>query len=327
MRCLVHRSTPDRDDVEWVHGDLTAPFIGLSESDYADIVRDSDRIVHAGALTNFAAPVADICRSNVAGTRRVVEMARAAEVPLVHVSTAFVDRRTRCISCSTRLEADDDPDETSPSDGAEMYLNSKREGEEIVRDADIPHVIARPSIVLGDSRTGEIADFQGLHVMAGLVVEGKLPMLPAQPDGRVDFLPRDVVAAAIGGLAEAGWSEGEYWVTAGERAPTIEQVLDAAERFASRIGKEPSRPRIMAPDTVDRLIRPVFLDKLPEKVAHRLELLFALVPLANTAEPFRSSVDDLAAKLGFDPPSDLLEVFETNLAYWAQENELTEARA
>jgi thioester reductase-like protein len=324
--CLVHNTPVERSHVQAVEGDVTEARLGLDRERYAEIARAVDCVVHAGAVTNFVAPMDQICRSNVAGTRNIVELARASEADLVHVSTAFVHADASFVSCK-ELSASAPGEPPKPYEGTRAYINSKRDGEAVVRDSGVPHVVVRPSIVLGDSESGEISEFQGLHVLAGLVVKGKLPMLPSDPEARIDFLPRDTVADAIGALLEAGRREGEYWITAGERAPTVEQALNAARRFAERLDGDPAMPRFMEPDSVDRLIRPVFLDKLPEKVAKRLELLFALMPLVNSDDPFPSSMPQLEAELGLAPPADLLEIFTRNLEYWASEQGLAGAPA
>ena len=72
---------------------------------------------------------------------------------LYHVSTAFV-----------HTTVDGDRGRTAIG-----YASSKLAGEKVVRSSGVPHVILRPSVVIGDSDTGEIAAFQGLYqVVAGL---------------------------------------------------------------------------------------------------------------------------------------------------------------
>ena len=72
--------------------------------------------------------------------------AAAAKPVLYHVSTAFV--HTTAVGDRGRT--------------AIGYASSKSAAEQIVRSSGVPHVILRPSVIIGDSGTGEIDAFQGL---------------------------------------------------------------------------------------------------------------------------------------------------------------------
>src|SRR4051812_11835252 len=120
---LVHETPVDRTDVESVPGDVTEPQLGLDRERYAQLAREVDCVLHASAVTNLVAPLGDICRANVGGTRNVVELARAAEADLFHVSTAFVHADASFVSCD-ELGADGDA-VPAPNEGTEAYINSK----------------------------------------------------------------------------------------------------------------------------------------------------------------------------------------------------------
>jgi thioester reductase-like protein/acyl carrier protein len=300
--CLAHRALPEREDVEVVHGDLSRPLLGLDNGGYDELVRSVDCIVHAGAVTDIFASPSRIREANVGGTGRVVELARASGARLVYISSAFV---------ATGIDTADGADGRRVHEGAKAYIGSKRAAEALVVASGVPHVVVRTSIIAGDAGTGEIGKLQGLHAVLGLLAEGTLPMLPVLPEGRVDFLPRDLVADVVCSLVDSA-AAGSLWLTAGRRAPTVAEVVETAARFGREIGNDARVPRFIEPDAVDRLIRPVFLSRLPDDVRAELERLFALFSLVEAPEPFPSSL----AELGVEPP-DPIAVLEANLRFWA----------
>src|SRR5205823_9561693 len=142
---LTHSAEPPA-GVTAVRGDLTRPRLGLSPAAHRDLVRQVEVVVHAAAVTDFAADPAAIAELNVTGTARVLDLAAAAGAAVHYVSTAFVAR-------AGRSRADVRDAAANPA----AYLASKRAAERLVREAGLPATILRPSVVLGHSRTGEIA--------------------------------------------------------------------------------------------------------------------------------------------------------------------------
>jgi nucleoside-diphosphate-sugar epimerase len=229
-----------------VAGDLSVERLGLGAREWTRLARRTGAVLHAAAVTSWRAAPEDIVATNVAGTRRVLEFARAAGCPLYFVSTAFL---ARPFSAS----GDD-------SAGPSAYLKSKVEAERLLRDSGHPVVIVRPSIVIGDSRDGRIAAFQGIHRAAASVVAGLAPIIPAEPGSLVDALPQDVVAAATAALIRRRVTGGEYWLTAGDQALTVGDMLDACLRVAERFGPRPARPRLIPTEAVGRLLLPLMED-------------------------------------------------------------------
>jgi len=76
-------------------------------------------------------------------------------------------------------------------------------------------------------------------------------------------------------------------------------------------------PRLVKPDMVDRLIRPVFIDPLPAPARRRFDDLLAMAALFAGAEPFPTS---LGAPLTVDLPSARYfeSAFRTSLIYLAR---------
>jgi nucleoside-diphosphate-sugar epimerase len=299
--CLVHRSPVCGPHVTAVPGDVTQPMLGLAGRVYADLAAEVDAVIHCAAVTDFNRTDGSLEATNVTGTEHVAAFAAAAKAVLYHVSTAFVD--TRAVGERGRT--------------AIGYAASKSAAEKVVRSSGVPHVIVRPSVVIGDSGTGEIAAFQGLYrVVAGLFA-GIVPMIPFDPRWPIDFVPADVVADAIARVVENRVRGGEFWITAGEAALRLDEAVAVAVEVGRGLGVRVDVPRFVPPEMFDRLIGPVFLDALPGRVRRNvLRMLEFFATYLQSGQTRPSSLDQLAA-LGARPLPDPRESLRNSLRYWA----------
>ncbi|HEV3001067.1 MAG TPA: SDR family oxidoreductase [Solirubrobacteraceae bacterium] len=194
----------------------------------------ADTVVHCAASVSFGLPLAQARRINVAGTRAVVAHAARTGARLVHVSTAFVAGRHRGVF----REGDADCGQAFRN----TYEQSKLEAETLVRGSGVEHAVLRPSIVVGDSRTGRTTSFNVLYWPLRAFSRGLLPAVPARADGRVDVVPVDYVADAIVHVAGDATVGGTLHLVAGEEAATVDELVTLA---CDAFGRE--RPRIVAP--------------------------------------------------------------------------------
>jgi nucleoside-diphosphate-sugar epimerase len=301
LLCLVHRAPVRGPQMTSLQGDITRPRLGLTRGEYNEVAGRIDLIVHAAAITDFEQPAATITTTNIDGTRHIVELARTAGVPLIYTGTAF----SRMRSSIDRFDAN-------------AYETSKRAAEDIVRASDVPAVIVRPSIVVGDSRTGAIARFQGFHFILSMWMRGLLPIGAVGPTSLVDFIPQDIVARTIAGLIARGDRDGDYWVTLGDHALTPERIVEICVAAANAGGnKRVARPRMYSYETFDRLIRPVFFDALPPQMRQSFERAMSVARYINIDAPFPSSMPTLEAQFGIVLPSPDT-VLMRNLDHWLQ---------
>jgi len=300
----VHRSPVSGPNVTAVPGDIAKPMFGLGERAYAALTARVDAVIHCAAVTEFNRTDGSLEATNIAGTEHIAAFTAAAGAVLYHVSTAFVD-----------TTADGDRGHTAIG-----YASSKSAAEQVVRSSGVPHVILRPSVVIGDSDTGEIAAFQGLHrVVAGLFA-GIVPMIPFDPSWPIDLVPVDIVADAIACLVENRVSEGEFWLTAGEAALSLDEGFTAAVEFGRSLGVRIDMPRFVPPEMFDRLIGPVFLDALPGKIRRNvLRMLEFFTTYLQSGQTKPSSLDELVA-LGASPLPDQRESLRNTLQYWAAQS-------
>jgi len=298
---LVHRSPVPGHAVTSVRGDIAAPWLGLTREVYEQLAEQVDTVVHCAAVTDFNRTDGSLEATNVAGTGSMVAFAQRAGATFYHVSTAFVN-----------TTADGDRGSTAVG-----YAASKSAAEEVVRASGVPHVILRPSVVIGNSESGEISAFQGLHQVVHGLFAGLVPMIPFDASWPIDFVPSDIVADAIATVVEKGVSQGEYWVTAGDKALRLDQAMDLAVAYAAGIGVHLDTPRFVPPDLFDRLIGPVFLDALPERIKSSvLRMLEFFTTYLQSGATMPSSLDELA-KLGVMRLPDQRESLTNNLHYWA----------
>jgi thioester reductase-like protein len=224
-------------------GDLTLTKLGLSGQAYKDLTAVCTHVLHVGASTDFAMPLAESRAINVEGTRRVLDFAVDCKndnpgfVRVDYVSTAFV--------------AGIKPGSVSESDlnrgqgFANAYEQTKYESELLVREYfdRLPIAIERPSIVVGDSRNGFTPHFKVLYWPLLLLAKNILPFIPCNPKAHLDIVPVDYVSKGLYAILTHSDSIGKtFYLTAGTRSKvTIGDFLRDAFSMTS-IQKRPLMP-------------------------------------------------------------------------------------
>jgi nucleoside-diphosphate-sugar epimerase len=307
--CLVRRNAIDAPHVTTVRGDVCEPRFGLSSEQFNDLCHRVDYVVHSAATTSFTDTKAATFRTNVEGTRHVLELAARANVPFCHLSTAFA-----------HLPAQEG---TQPN----FYEASKAEAENVVRSSGVPHVILRPSVVIGDSHDGRMARFQGFQFLCELMLRGVVPVwVPTTPEAYMDFVPQDIVANAVIAAVQRPDLRGEYWITAGPRALQVKQAVTLWETHLPRLtGRTVKSPKYVDPGIIDRLVRPVFLPSLPARTQMMLNQALELMSFS-VLEPLPTSLPDLEARFDLprmpDPELSLIR----NAEFWARKRGFAQLR-
>lgn len=296
---LVH--TRELPGVRCVRGDIRAERLGLSVRDYADLTRRITGVVHVAADTRLNGRAESLAATNIAGTRTVVRLAADAQVPLHYTSTAFVHAVGRPENAGRSMP----------------YAESKQAAEQQVRDSGVDHVILRPSIVVGDSTSGAISEFQGLHRICGAILDDLFPAFPSDEAGLIDFVPQDLVARVVAASARGHLAPGtrEVWITAGEHAIPLTGLIDELMALGRDEGRSVSPPRIVPPEMYERLIKPVFLKSLPADLRKLVTSLFEHVaPYIAVVSPFPASREVLDAVGG--PRVDSRTLLHRTMRYW-----------
>jgi thioester reductase-like protein len=229
--------------VHAVAGDLEAPGLGLSRGRGIELARQVSTIIHSAASVSFTLPLDQARAINLEGTRRMLELAElTAEhgdlAQYGHISTAYV--------AGTHAGRFGEDDLDVGQSFHNTYERSKLEAEQLVHSrAGIPFTIMRPSIVVGDRRSGWTSAFNVLYWPLRAFSRGLFTAVPMVPSAPVDVVSVDYVGDAVHALmTHPGRGAGEtFHLTAGADASTIEEIANAASRYFKR-----PLPRVMTPE-------------------------------------------------------------------------------
>jgi len=228
-------------------GELTAPGLGLAEDRLVRLAERVDTIVHSAASVSFALPLEEARAINVEGTRNMIEFAALARERgglerYGHISTAYVagTHAGRFAECDLDVG----------QEFRNSYEQTKFEAEQLVRaERGLPFTILRPSIVVGDRRSGWTAAFNVLYWPLRAFARGLFTAVPGVPTAPVDVVSIDYVSDAIHELCESSGGIGEtYHLTAGTHASTIQEIANAASRYFDK-----PLPRVLSPVEFDAL--------------------------------------------------------------------------
>jgi thioester reductase-like protein len=230
---------PYRPRARAVAGDVTHPNLGLAPGVRTALAEEVGSILHCAASITFDLPLDEARLINVEGTREVIGFAREARAlgrlaRFVHVSTAYVGGRHPGIFRERQLDVGQSFRNT--------YEQTKWEAEHVLSAAgDLSAAVARPSIVMGDSVTGWTPAFNVLYWPLRAFNRGLFATAPALPEGRVDVVTVDYVAASLIELLDRT-DAGVFNLVAGPEASTVRELMRlGSERF------DRPAPRLIAP--------------------------------------------------------------------------------
>jgi len=214
-----------------VTGDITAPGLGLGTAAAKSLARKVTGCFHLAAVYDLAVAKDVGMRINVEGTKNV--LAFLANAPglrrLDYVSTAYVSGT----AVGTYKETDLDVGQSFKN----HYEETKFLAEVAVRESGIPATVYRPGIVVGDSKTGVTAKFDGpyfaLNAMSLLPSPGAFLRI-GDGSAEVNLVPVDFVLEAI---ARLGAWDGAVGKTYHLTDPEPKTALGVAELLAKSIGK------------------------------------------------------------------------------------------
>lgn len=140
-------------------GDINQANLGLSAENQRWVRTECDRILHCAASLQFTAHKGEPWRTNVEGTRNVVNFCQAVGLDVMHyISTAYV--------CGKRTGLVKEDELDVGQEFRNDYERSKFEAEKIVRESTAFQqlTIYRPVVITGDSRTGYTSTYHGAYL-------------------------------------------------------------------------------------------------------------------------------------------------------------------
>jgi thioester reductase-like protein/NADP-dependent 3-hydroxy acid dehydrogenase YdfG len=232
---------PER--IDTVVGDLTAPYLGVDPAWIEEHKGTVHGFFSVGAAYDVTASPERNEQVVVAGTRSAVTLAAALGADAFHaVSSIAVAGDYRGVFDETMF----DEGQALPS----AYHRTAFEAERIVREeCTIPWRIYRPSIVVGNSETGEVDAVDGPYYLFPALkrlrdVPGSIPLISVDL-GDANVVPVDYVASALDLLASVEGLDGETFHLVN---PEPQSTVDAINTLASAAGA----PRFAVP--IDRTV-------------------------------------------------------------------------
>ena len=224
-----HPGTKGR--IRLVVGDITSPGLGLAASKAKELLKSLAGCLHLAAVYDLAVQRDVGMRINVEGTKNVLEFLGDAHSfqRLDYVSTAYVSGT----AVGTYRETDLDVGQNFKN----SYEETKFLAEMAVTESGIPAAVYRPGIVVGSSKTGETAKFDGPYY--SLNAMGVLPSPGAfikvgTGEAEVNLVPVDFVLEAIARLSTWDGAIGKTYHLTDPRPST---AFEIEEMFAKALGK------------------------------------------------------------------------------------------
>ena len=223
---IAEKTTTPLENFALVEGDVTRPDLGISELDLETIRAETTDVFHLAAAYDLAIDNETATRVNLEGTRNINDICRTA--PNLrrynYVSTCYVaGKRTGRIQ-ENELEHD--------AGFRNFYEETKYLAErEVERLKDeLPVTIFRPSVVVGDSNTGETVKYDGIYYLIQYLrkAPGLLRLINVgNRNVRLNLVPVDFVADGIAALARDENSVGKTLALADPNPLTTGELFDA----------------------------------------------------------------------------------------------------
>jgi len=212
-----------------MEGDITREDLGLSAADLGEARSETTLVFHLAAVYDLAVSKDVAMRVNVEGTRNVNRFARS--LPKLrryhYVSTCYVaGRRTGLI-----LESELRHEAGFRNNYEETKYLAELEVDALKRE--LPVTIHRPSVVCGDSRTGETAKYDGVYYLINYLRMSPRTLSLANignREVRLNVIPVDYVVEAMAALASDDASAGETVQIADPAPLTTEELFDVISR-------------------------------------------------------------------------------------------------
>lgn len=223
---IVSETGVAKERFQIIEGDITKENLGMSPADYERAVNETTTIFHLAAVYDLAVKRDLGMLVNVEGTRNVNKFAQAAKNlrRYNYISTCYVAGKRKGLIKENELEH---------KEGFRNYYEETKYLAEMEVEAlkkDLPVTIHRPSVVVGDSKTGETAKYDGIYYVIHYLRRAPriLPLFNiGNKKVRLNLVPVDFVVDAIAALSKDERAVGKT-VQISDPAPlTTEEICNA----------------------------------------------------------------------------------------------------
>ena len=209
-----------------VEGDVTQPNLGISDSDLETIQYETTDVFHLAAAYDLAVPKDAAFNVNLQGTKNVNDLVCSLKNlrRYNYVSTCYVAGKREGNILETDLEH---------KDGFRNFYEETKYLAELEVEklkASLPVTIFRPSVVVGDSETGETTKYDGIYYLINYL--RKAPSIlrvlnVGNKQVRLNLVPVDFVVEAIAVLARDKRANGKTIALADRNPLTTAELFDA----------------------------------------------------------------------------------------------------
>ena len=209
-----------------VEGDITEPQLGIPAADLETIQFETTDVFHLAAAYDLAVPKDVAFSVNLQGTKNVNDLVCSIKNlrRYNYISTCYVAGKREGVIQESDLE--------HKAGFRNFYEETKYLAElEVERlKSHLPVTIYRPSVVVGDSVTGETAKYDGIYYLIHYL--RKAPSLlrvvnVGNNDVRLNLVPVDFVVEAIAALARDNSAIGKTIAIADPAPLTTAELFDA----------------------------------------------------------------------------------------------------
>ncbi len=215
-----------------VEGDITLPGVGMSAADAEFVRNETTSVFHLAAAYDLAVDKDLAQKVNVEGTRNIGGLVKSLKNlrRYNYVSTCYVAGKREGLISENELE--------HHAGFRNYYEETKYLAElevEKLKD-DLPLTIFRPSVVCGDSRTGETAKYDGIYYLIRYL--RKFPGLLSKVNignkkVELNLVPVDFVVEAMAVLSGDERAIGKTVQLADPDPLTTEETFNAVARALS----------------------------------------------------------------------------------------------
>jgi thioester reductase-like protein len=233
-RDIVQQSAGDQHRVELVRGDISAMDFGMAGTRFLALARSIDVIQHCVCATTGGVSRDAEQRTYLGSTGEVLELALAAAGRLqrvVHWSSSLLSEPIQGRVSESAL--------VRPPSFRNTADQPRFQAEQLLRDSmtRVPITILRPSLIVGDSQTGESDPGDGLYplllMMLSAPADLRMP-LPGRGDQPFNLVPVDYVVQAGTAVAEDARSTGKTFQLVDDRPLSVRRVFELVTEATER---------------------------------------------------------------------------------------------
>ena len=218
-----------------IEGQISEPQFGLEASVYEKLVTNVNYIFHSAATTSFTKAIEQARATNVNSVVEMVNFAKDIKTrselkKFIYISTAYVNGKARIEAKESEL--------VKSAEFFNSYEQSKHEAETIIRSNwdDLPIVIARPSIIIGDSKTGEYWNLNTIYFFLKMYASGNKLAL-GSPNNQIDVVPIDYVINALFYIQQKDERGRCYVISAGTKSTSIISLYKISKAVLTKYKK------------------------------------------------------------------------------------------